>query len=73
MGLAPKLMFEMFKALQKLNFVQHTTILVVEQNAKVALEFACRGYVLKTGEIIAEGSSADLKANKDVRKAYLGG
>jgi branched-chain amino acid transport system ATP-binding protein len=73
MGLSPKLMFEMFKALQQLNFVQHTTILVVEQNAKVALEFASRGYVLKTGEIIAEGSSAELKANKDVRKAYLGG
>lgn len=73
MGLAPKLMIEMFKALRKLNFVQHTTILVVEQNAKVALEFASRGYVLKTGEIIAEGTSAELKANKDVRKAYLGG
>lgn len=73
MGLAPKLMFEMFKALQKLNFVKHTTILVVEQNAKVALDFASRGYVLKTGEIIAEGSSADLSANADVRKAYLGG
>jgi branched-chain amino acid transport system ATP-binding protein len=73
MGLAPKLMFEMFKALQKLNFIKHTTILVVEQNAKVALDFASRGYVLKTGEIIAAGSSAELSANKDVRKAYLGG
>ncbi|MDR2795692.1 MAG: ATP-binding cassette domain-containing protein [Spirochaetaceae bacterium] len=73
MGLAPKLMFEMFKALQKLNFIKHTTILVVEQNAKVALDFASRGYVLKTGEIIASGSSAELSANKDVRAAYLGG
>jgi branched-chain amino acid transport system ATP-binding protein len=73
MGLAPKLMFEMFKALQKLNFVKHTTIFVVEQNAKVALDFASRGYVLKTGEIIAAGSSAELSADSGVRKAYLGG
>jgi branched-chain amino acid transport system ATP-binding protein len=45
----------------------------VEQNAKIALEFAHRGYVLKTGEIIAYGSSAELAANLDVKKAYLGG
>jgi branched-chain amino acid transport system ATP-binding protein len=73
MGLAPKLMYEMFRALRQLNFVKHITILVVEQNAKVALEFAGRGYVLKTGEIVAEGSSAELAANPDVKKAYLGG
>jgi branched-chain amino acid transport system ATP-binding protein len=63
----------MFRALRQLNFVKHITILVVEQNAKVALEFASRGYVLKTGEIVAEGSSAELAANADVKKAYLGG
>jgi branched-chain amino acid transport system ATP-binding protein len=73
MGLAPKLMYEMFRALRQLNFVKHITILVVEQNAKVALEFAGRGYVLKTGEIIAGGSSEELAANPDVKKAYLGG
>lgn len=73
MGLAPKLMYEMFRALKQLNFVKHLTILVVEQNAKVALDFAGRGYVLKTGEIIAAGSSAELAANPDVKKAYLGG
>jgi branched-chain amino acid transport system ATP-binding protein len=73
MGLAPKLMYEMFRALKQLNFVKHITILVVEQNAKVALEFASRGYVLKTGEIIASGTSAELMANPDVKKAYLGG
>jgi branched-chain amino acid transport system ATP-binding protein len=73
MGLAPKLMYEMFRALKQLNFVKHITILVVEQNAKVALEFAGRGYVLKTGEIIASGSSSELAANPDVKKAYLGG
>jgi branched-chain amino acid transport system ATP-binding protein len=73
MGLAPKLMYEMFRALKKLNFVKHTTILVVEQNAKVALEFAGRGYVLKTGEIIIQGTSEELASNPDVKKAYLGG
>jgi branched-chain amino acid transport system ATP-binding protein len=73
MGLAPKLMYEMFRALRQLNFVKHITILVVEQNAKVALEFASRGYVLKTGEIIVQGSSTELAANPDVKKAYLGG
>ncbi|MDR1787780.1 MAG: ABC transporter ATP-binding protein [Treponema sp.] len=73
MGLAPKLMYEMFRAMRRLNDEKHITILVVEQNAKVALEFAGRGYVLKTGEIVAQGASADLAANPDVKKAYLGG
>jgi branched-chain amino acid transport system ATP-binding protein len=73
MGLAPKLMYEMFRAMKQLNSARGTTILVVEQNAKVALEFASRGYVLKTGEIIARGSSQELIANPDVKKAYLGG
>jgi branched-chain amino acid transport system ATP-binding protein len=73
MGLAPKLMYEMFRALRQLNFVKHITILVVEQNAKVALEFAGRGYVLKNGGIFASGSSRELADNPDVQKAYLGG
>jgi branched-chain amino acid transport system ATP-binding protein len=72
MGLAPILMYEMFRALRQLNAEKHITILVVEQNAKVALEFAHRGYVLKTGEIIAEGSTGELAVNPDVKKAYLG-
>lgn len=73
MGLAPKLMYEMFRALKRLNDQENMTILVVEQNAKVALEFANRGYVLNTGEIIAEGTSEELASNADVKKAYLGG
>jgi len=73
MGLAPKLMYEMFRVLKQLNSDNGATILVVEQNAKIALEFAHRGYVLKTGEIIAQGSSEELAANPDVKKAYLGG
>jgi branched-chain amino acid transport system ATP-binding protein len=73
MGLAPKLMYEMFRAMRQLNREKGITILVVEQNAKVALEFAGRGYVLKTGEIIAGGASEELGANPEVKRAYLGG
>lgn len=73
MGLAPKLMFEMFRALKRLNYTKKMTILVVEQNAKVALEFASRAYVLATGEIIASGTSEEIASNPDVKKAYLGG
>lgn len=73
MGLAPKLMFEMFRALKRLNVQKKMTLLVVEQNAKVALDFADRGYVLKTGEIIASGTGAELAADPEVQKAYLGG
>ena len=73
MGLAPKLMFEMFRALKRLNIQKKMTLLLVEQNAKVALDFADRGYVLQTGEIIASGTSEELAANPDVQKAYLGG
>ena len=73
MGLAPKLMFEMFRALKRLNVQKKMTLLVVEQNAKVALDFADRGYVLQTGEIIASGTSEELISNPEVQKAYLGG
>jgi branched-chain amino acid transport system ATP-binding protein len=73
MGLAPKLMQEMFRVLKQLNYQRDMTILVVEQNARVALGFAGRGYVLSTGEIIASGTSAELAANPEVKKAYLGG
>jgi branched-chain amino acid transport system ATP-binding protein len=73
MGLAPKLMYEMFRALKELNLQKQTTLLVVEQNAKVALDFASRGYVLKTGEIIASGTSTELYASHEIRKTYLGG
>jgi branched-chain amino acid transport system ATP-binding protein len=73
MGLAPVLMYDMFRALREINKTKHTTILVVEQNAKIALDFASRGYVLDTGEIIAEGSSEELANDERVKKAYLGG
>lgn len=72
MGLAPVLMYDMFRALKLLN-EQGMTILLIEQNANLALKFAHRGYVLDTGEIVAQGSSEELMNDPEVKKAYLGG
>jgi len=72
MGLAPLLMYDMFRTLRELNR-EGLTILLIEQNANLALRFAHRGYVLDTGEIVAHGSSEELLADPEVKKAYLGG
>jgi branched-chain amino acid transport system ATP-binding protein len=72
MGLAPVLVRDIFRTLEEIN-VQGTTILLVEQNANMALKLASRGYVLETGNIVLEGTSAELAANPEVKKAYLGG
>jgi len=72
MGLAPLLMMEMFDALKEIND-EGTTILLVEQNARMALQFAQRGYVLETGNLVLEGPSKELLENPEVKKAYLGG
>jgi branched-chain amino acid transport system ATP-binding protein len=72
MGLAPLLMMEMFAALKEINN-EGTTILLVEQNARMALQFAQRGYVLETGSLVLEGPSKELLENPEVKKAYLGG
>jgi branched-chain amino acid transport system ATP-binding protein len=71
MGLAPLLMLNVFHALEALN-AEGTTILLVEQNARMALQFARRGYVLENGNLVVEGNSEDLLGNPDVKKAYLG-
>jgi branched-chain amino acid transport system ATP-binding protein len=72
MGLAPLLMMSMFEALKEIN-AEGTTILLVEQNARLALQFAQRGYVIETGRLVLEGRSQELLENAEVRKAYLGG
>jgi branched-chain amino acid transport system ATP-binding protein len=72
MGLAPLLMMSLFKALKEIN-AEGTTILLVEQNARLALQFAQRGYVIETGRLVLEGYSKELLENADVKKAYLGG
>lgn len=71
MGLAPLLMYDMFRALKELNS-QGMTLLLIEQNARIALQFAHRGYVLDTGAIVATGKAKELMNNPDVKKAYLG-
>lgn len=71
MGLAPFLMQELFRVLKQLNEAG-TTILVVEQNAHLALKYAHRGYVMETGKIVMEGPAAELAQNPEIQKAYLG-
>ncbi len=72
MGLAPVLVEQIFETVKSIN-AQGTTILLVEQNAYMALTIANRGYVLQTGEIALSGKAAELQANEEVRRAYLGG
>jgi branched-chain amino acid transport system ATP-binding protein len=72
MGLAPLLMLTVFEALKEINQEGGTTILLVEQNARMALQFASRGYVLEHGNLVLEGSSQELLDNPEVKKAYLG-
>jgi branched-chain amino acid transport system ATP-binding protein len=72
MGLAPALVDQVFETIQAINR-QGMTILVVEQNAAVALSIAHRGYVLQNGRLVTENSAAVLLAADDIRRAYLGG
>jgi len=71
MGLAPVLVDSIFQTIEELHG-SGTTILLVEQNARMALQVADRGYVMQSGEIVLGGSAEDLRANETVRKAYLG-
>ena len=71
MGLAPMLVEEIFRIIQEIN-AQGTTILLVEQNAAMALSVADRAYVLETGNNALEGSAAELLENPQVKAAYLG-
>ena len=71
MGLAPKLVSQVFETITEIN-QQGTTILVVEQNAAQALQRAHRAYVIETGRVVIEGQASELQASDEVRKAYLG-
>ena len=72
MGLAPLLIKEIFSIIEDINR-EGTTVLLVEQNANMALSIAHRAYVMETGRITLQGAAKDLAASEDVRKAYLGG
>jgi branched-chain amino acid transport system ATP-binding protein len=71
LGLAPILMDTIFEHITEINR-QGITLLLVEQNARLALQIAHRGYVLETGRIVLEGAAQDLQRNEMVRHAYLG-
>jgi branched-chain amino acid transport system ATP-binding protein len=72
LGIAPLLVKTIFERIVEINREQGLTILLVEQNANLALDVSSYGYVLETGKVLLEGPSAELKANPDVRAAYLG-
>ncbi|BBD10035.1 ABC transporter ATP-binding protein [Desulfovibrio ferrophilus] len=72
MGLAPQITREIFRHIRELRDRFDLTVLVVEQNARMALRSADRGYVLETGRIILQGPSEELLENRDVQRAYLG-
>jgi len=72
MGLAPLLVVEIFNIIKDINS-RGTTILLVEQNANMALSIADQAYVIETGEIVLQGSAKELMQSEEVKKAYLGG
>ncbi|MGA9234318.1 MAG: ATP-binding cassette domain-containing protein, partial [Desulfobacterales bacterium] len=72
LGLAPLLVKEIFENITLINQEMDTTILVVEQNAKVALEVSTYAYIMESGKIVLEGPSKELKNNPDVKEFYMG-
>jgi len=72
LGLAPLLVKEIFENIERINQDMDTTLLIVEQNAKIALEISTYAYIMETGKIVLEGPSAELKNNPDVKEFYMG-
>lgn len=72
LGLAPLIVEDLFRRFAELNRDQGTTMLIVEQNAELALEIAARAYVVEVGEIVAAGTADELQNNDSIRRAYLG-
>ncbi len=71
MGLAPRIVEEIFETIDQLR-KRNLTVMLIEQNARMALELADRGYVVETGQIVMEGDCEDLKRNNEIERAYLG-
>jgi branched-chain amino acid transport system ATP-binding protein len=72
LGLAPLLVREIFENIERINQDMDTTLLIVEQNAKIALEISTYAYIMETGKIVLEGPSKELKNNPDVKEPYMG-
>jgi branched-chain amino acid transport system ATP-binding protein len=73
LGLAPLIVQDLFELLTDLNHNDGLSVLVIEQNARIALEHSTYGYVLETGRLAVEGSSEELQSDPHVRETYLGG
>jgi branched-chain amino acid transport system ATP-binding protein len=72
LGLAPKLVREVFRVIRQINTDGGVTVLLVEQNVRQALEIAHRGYVLETGRTIQSGPATDLLQDPEIKRAFLG-
>ena len=72
LGLAPLLVHEIFEIVQRINEEEGTTILLVEQNATLALDIAHYGYIMEGGRVVLEGEPDVLRSNEDVKEFYLG-
>lgn len=72
LGLAPLLVKEIFENIKLINKEMDTTILVVEQNAKIALEISDYAYIMESGKIVLEGPASELQDNPDVKEFYMG-
>jgi branched-chain amino acid transport system ATP-binding protein len=72
LGLAPLVVMEIFRIIRRINEEEGTTIVLVEQNARMALQIAHYGYVMENGKIVMEGAAKDLRDNPDIREFYLG-
>ena len=71
LGLAPLLVKEIFENVKRINQEMDTTLLIVEQNAKIALDISTYAYIMETGKIVLEGPSRELKNNPDVKEFYM--
>ena len=72
MGLAPVIVEDVFHIIRQINKERHTTILLVEQNAQMALTAANRAYIIEVGQIVREGNAKDLMNDSEIQKSYLG-
>lgn len=72
LGLAPLLVQEIFEVIKRINQEENTSILLVEQNARIALEVADHAYVMESGRVVLNGTAEQLKDNEDIKEFYLG-
>jgi branched-chain amino acid transport system ATP-binding protein len=72
LGLAPLVVREIFRVIRTINREEHVSVLLVEQNAAIALSVADRAYLVETGRVVMSGAAADLRKTDAVRRSYLG-